>query len=261
MYRFSGLLFAIVTGACATTTPDPEVARLDEAVARLQRQVNAQNSRIEELSNQVFVLSDRVDSARVEADRAPEPPPLKVVRLVPSGTPRPGPAPAQAPADDGPVATIRLGDDGQPAALPVVAARPPPRAAHAAGAERAFRDALAAYRQAKVEVAYKRFARFLREHPKHAYADNARYWMGECRYDAKEYRQAVREFAAVIESYPRSNKIPDALLKLGLAYEKLGEESNARQAFSDLVAGYPRSAIADLARAHLGASAPTGGSQ
>jgi tol-pal system protein YbgF len=260
MFRIAPLLFLLASGACATTAPDAEVTRLAETVAELQRRVGKQSSRIEELSNQVFVLSDRVDSARVEADRAPEPPPLKVVHLVPEAR-RPDPDPAPPPETEGAVATIRLGDDGEPTAVPVVPVKPPRRATKAPGAERAFRDALAAYRQAKVEVAYKRFARFLREHPRHPYADNARYWMGECRYDAKEYRKAAQEFSAVIEGFPRSNKIPDALLKLGLAYEKLGQAAQARQAFSDLVAGYPRSALADLARAHLEAEGFTGGSQ
>lgn len=261
MFRISGLLVAIGTGACATSAPDQEVARLGEAVAKLQLRVTKHNSRIEELSNQVFVLSDRVDAARVDAERSPEPPRLKVVRLVPDPRPRTVPPSAPAADDEGPAATIRLGDDGQPTALPIAPVAPPPNHTPSPGAERAFRDALAAYRQAKVELAYNRFARFLREHQHHPYADNARYWMGECRYDAKEYRQAVREFAAVIEQYPRSNKVPDALLKLGLAYEKLDEQSKARRAFSDLIAGYPRSAMADLARAHLGTMAATGGSQ
>ena len=62
----------------------------------------------------------------------------------------------------------------------------------------------------------------------------------------------------MIKRYPRSNKVPDALLKIGLAYERLGQTEMARKAYQDVVSAYPRSAMADLTRSHLGA---TGGSR
>ncbi|MBI3179426.1 MAG: tetratricopeptide repeat protein, partial [Deltaproteobacteria bacterium] len=61
---------------------------------------------------------------------------------------------------------------------------------------------------------------------------------------------------AVVKRHPRSNKVPDALFKIGLAYERLGDSDKARTAFQDLVAGFPKSAMADLARSHLEGGAP-----
>ncbi len=255
--------------ACAASAQNGEMKRLADVVGRLERRIQSQGARIEELSNEVFVLSDRVDSARVEMNRAKNPPTLEVVKLVPDAAPPANSesttdaAPvtdAMPSADDGSTAVIGL-VDGEPVVLPAAKVRPPPAKPNARhrGAERSFRDALAAYRQGQVEIAYKRFGHFLRDFSGHAYADNARYWMGECRFDAHEYRQSIQQFAMVLKRYPRSNKIPDTLLKIGLAYERLGQKDKAARAFRDLVAGYPRSAMADLARNHLTPPAVSGG--
>ncbi len=240
-----------------------------DVLERLERRLEAQNARIEELSNQVFVLADRVDSARVEMKRLQEPPALEVVKLVPDGEPYPSEPTADAGAATETSAAavdgfgLKLNGDGEPAVIPVVDVRAPVLRAKPKrrGAERSFRDALAAYRQGQVEIAFKRFSRFVRDYPGHVYADNARYWMGECRYDAREYRQAIQQFATVLKRYPGSNKIPDTLLKLGLAYDRLGQRAEARQAFRDLVAAYPRSAVADLARTHLKQPVASGGTR
>ncbi len=252
-------ILAIAAAACGPSSYEQDQRRLLMSIDALRTELLRQQDRVEELSNRVFVLADRVDSARVEASRPEAPPALEVVRLVPEA-PTATPPPAPDPSEDGEV-VITHGDDGELAALSVTPEVPPPRTTGRKArpkAERVFREALSAYRQGEIEAAYARFAAFLEAFPRHAYADNARYWMGECRFDAKEYREAIRQFADVIKRYPRSNKVPDALWKMGLAYERLGESDMAKRAFQDVVSGYPRSALADLARSHLVALAPGG---
>ncbi len=202
----------------------------------MQAQLAKQEARTEELSNQVFVLTDRVDAVRVQSERAAVPPDLKVIRLLPEPE-----SPARA---------------SSPETLQVVEVPPPPRPRLNGNAERLFRDALAAYREGTLAVALQRFTQFRESFPEHAYADNALYWMGECRYDAKDYPGAILEWTSVVKRHPKSNKVPDALFKIGLAYEQLGEGHKARTAFRDLVAGFPKSAMADLARSHLDGGAP-----
>jgi len=252
-------LLGMLAIGCGPSTYEQDQRRLQAGLDEMRTQLLHQEDRVEELSNRVFVLADRVDSARVEASRSEAPPELKVVHLVPDPAPAPAPSvpPATDPSEDEEV-VITLGEDGELSATSVAKARPPPARKSRLKAEAVFRDALTAYRQGEVEGAYSGFAAFLKTFPRHAYADNARYWMGECRLDAKEYREAIRQFANVIKRYPRSNKVPDALWKMGLAYERLGEAEMAKRAFEDVVSGYPRSALADLARSHLGSLAPGG---
>ncbi len=245
--------------ACAAPGATRE-GELREQVEQLRAELARHEARVEELSNRVFVLFDRVDSAQVELSRAAGPT-LEVVKLQPPEDAAPVESGSGEPAfGDEPAVVIRLADDGELEALPVREVPPAP-AASAGGAEEVFRSALSAYRQGQVEEAYQGFARFARAFPRHAYADNAVYWMGECRFDAKEYRAAIAEFDQVLRRYPRSNKVPDALLKMGLAYERLGEREMAVRAFRDVVTSYPKSALADLARTHLQALSTSGGSR
>ena len=70
-------------------------------------------------------------------------------------------------------------------------------------------------------------------------ADNALYWSGECRYARKEYAEAIGLFKQVLEKYPQGSKVPDALLKIGLAYISTGDKKNARVYLKKTVSQYP----------------------
>ena len=250
-----GALFLSGAGGCASSAHDPELKRLSDAVLALQKDVSRQDSRIEELSNRMFVISDRVETPAAAVEPTPSPPELKIVRLVPEVATEDDGGGAAGPDDSGPTVVIKLNADGEPAALPVVSVPPAPKLGDRGDADKLFGAALAAYREGQVEEAHQRFAAFLKKFPGHAYADNAVYWMGECRFDAHEYRKAVLEFTRVIKKFPRSNKVPDALFKMGIAYERLGEQAKARQVFDAILMTYPKSALAELARHHLTALA------
>ncbi len=104
--------------------------------------------------------------------------------------------------------------------------------------------ALAAGRHAEAIAG---FRDFVARYPTHDFADNARYWLGEAFYDQKDYRQAMSEFRKVVKDYPRGNKVPDALLKVGYCYAALGETAKARDVLGQVVAIYPTSGPARLA--------------
>jgi tol-pal system protein YbgF len=95
------------------------------------------------------------------------------------------------------------------------------------------------------------FETFVRAHPSHEYADNAYYWMGECFYAQAEYALAIEEFQKIPELYPGGNKVPDALLKIGLAYHSLNNMKSAAKTFRQLVDAYPQSEAAELGRKRL----------
>ena len=95
------------------------------------------------------------------------------------------------------------------------------------------------------------FRRFLARYPRHDYADNAQYWIGECYYDLKQYHAATREFRRVVERYPRGNKVPDAMLKLGFSQLAAGERREGRQVLESLRKTYPKHEAARLAALRL----------
>ena len=49
------------------------------------------------------------------------------------------------------------------------------------------------------------------------------------------------------DAYPRGNKVPDALLKMGFCFVQLGQTAKARAALEQVVETYPRTPPAELA--------------
>lgn len=128
-----------------------------------------------------------------------------------------------------------------------MAKEPPPQV----GAMRAYNQALGLYRAGRMQPASKAFERFVRKYPKHAYADNALYWLGECHYDLGDYQRALKVFRQCVEKHPNGNKAPAALLKMGFSYLKLNEKHNARTVLAQVVEIFPRTGVARLASATL----------
>jgi tol-pal system protein YbgF len=114
-----------------------------------------------------------------------------------------------------------------------------------------YRSAVELVKAGKHEQAVSALRAFLKSYPRHDYADNAQYWLGESFYARKDYTQALTEFRATIETYPRGNKVPDALLKVGYCYQALGQSDKARAVLEQVVNLYPKSEPAVLASKKL----------
>jgi tol-pal system protein YbgF len=114
-----------------------------------------------------------------------------------------------------------------------------------------YRNAVEFVTEAKYEQALAALRAFVKQYPRHEYADNAQYWVGEVYYAQKDYPHALTEFRATIETYPRGNKVPDALLKVGYCYQALGQTEKARAVLEQVVNLYPKSEPAALASKRL----------
>ena len=108
-------------------------------------------------------------------------------------------------------------------------------------AKRAYDAALALVNNKQYGAGRDAFAAFLVRYPDHPYADNATYWRGECYFAEGDYSRAVEQFEGVIARFPLGNKVPDAWLKAGLAYQKLGNPQKAKAAFDKLLRDWPKS--------------------
>src|SRR5205085_3662232 len=114
---------------------------------------------------------------------------------------------------------------------------PAERGGDAAGDYRAAVDLVKA---ASYDGALTALRAFLARYPRHDFADNAQYWIGEVFYAQKDYAHALSEFRKVVEVYPRGNKVPDALLKLGFCYQAMGQGEKARAMLEQVVNRYPK---------------------
>lgn len=95
------------------------------------------------------------------------------------------------------------------------------------------------------------FTSFIAAYPDSEYAANAQYWIGECHYTQKEYRQALDAFKLVAERHPKAKKVPDALLKVAFSQLSLNEPAAARNTMQKLIDHYPKSPAAAKARERL----------
>lgn len=102
------------------------------------------------------------------------------------------------------------------------------------------------YKQAKTEL-----MAFLEKFPDSTFAGNAQYWLGEAHYVTRNFSQGITEFEKVLANYSSSNKVPDAMLKMGYTYYELKQFDKSRQILTDLRAGYAKTTAARLATKRL----------
>jgi tol-pal system protein YbgF len=262
-----------------------ETEQLRTSIEALRAQNATYARQVEELENRLFILSDQLESRKVNAEKA-ELPRLPTVALHPAAPMAASPAPSMAtmvPAgtetevepeieyageaaksnvhrpvlrlrgDTAEVSIEREPSVREPAPTLHVAREGSPRPGRDDSAEavRLYRKAYETLRGGNHTEAEQLFREFLRNFPSSDLADNSQYWLGECFYDRKEFAQAVREFRRVIERYPSGNKVPDALLKVGFSYLALGSADAGTQTLRQLQRSYPRHEAAALAAARL----------
>jgi tol-pal system protein YbgF len=111
-------------------------------------------------------------------------------------------------------------------------------------AKPAYESAIALVNAHQYDRALDAFAAFLVKYPDHPYADNAMYWRGECYFAKGDYLHASEQFEGTVTRFPAGNKAPDALLKLGMSHQKLGNPAKAKECFDRLAHSYPQSEAA-----------------
>jgi tol-pal system protein YbgF len=89
---------------------------------------------------------------------------------------------------------------------------------------------------------------FLAKYPKDELAGNAQYWLGETYYAEKRWNEAIVEFQKVLKDHRGSEKTPDALLKIGMAFQNQKDCKNALLFFDEVQQAYKSSAAAKMAR-------------
>lgn len=95
------------------------------------------------------------------------------------------------------------------------------------------------------------FNEFLGRFKNDPLAANAQYWIGESHYGEKSYNEAILEFRKVWDKWPKSDKAPDAVLKIAYSFLGLGSTENAKLFLDEVVRSYPKAAAAKLAREKL----------
>ncbi len=117
-----------------------------------------------------------------------------------------------------------------------------PEVAATATPEAAYQKAYAALQQKDYPAAEKGFRDFLAKNPNHTLAANAQYWLGESYYARGNYKAAASVFAESYQKYPKAQKAPDSLLKMGLSLSQQKRTKEACIVLRQLTKDYPAAA-------------------
>jgi tol-pal system protein YbgF len=251
--------FVIVAG-CSSLAPadDPTYLRVQDIEARLiriERVVNNQSlidiaSEIEQLRSEVRELRGNVESLTFETNGAADRQRqlyLDVDRRLQSleqSQVREAPRP---PVGGG------FGNAGDPVGGDVAApgGAPQPGGAAGGGEQATYDQAFALIQARRYDEAAAAFNSYLAANPNGRLADNAQYWLAETYYVRRDFQGALPEFQKVIDNFPRSAKLPDALLKVGYCNFEMQRWDAARSALQQVTRQYPDTTAARLAQQRL----------
>ena len=90
---------------------------------------------------------------------------------------------------------------------------------------------------------------FIEKNKDHDLAGNAQYWYGETFRIRQLYSDAATAYLDGYQNYPKSQKAPDNLLKLGITMVELGEKDQGCKMISGLKKEYPKASKSVLQKA------------
>lgn len=225
-----------------STPPSTQVAQMAPSLAadfevrlqRLERAVSELTGRYEESTYQSTQLKDRLERLNADID-------FRLQQLEKGGAGGAGAVAAAAPekAPEKPAAG-QLGStkpSEKPAAGPQVAALPAN-----ANPDKQYEHAFEQLRNGSYDAAEKEFSTFIAKNKTHSLTGSAQYWLGETYYVRNRFGEAAASFGEVLQKYPKGNKAPDALLKLGLSLASLNKKTEACTALGQMNKMYPDAA-------------------
>lgn len=205
---------------------------LSSHIDELQAKLEETNNRLAQLSQQIAATNQDLQNFR-SAPPSNEPADGAVAAPAPGAPPPTGPA--SRPGSPG--------SSGSPGSLGSSGSKADPKALY----DSSYND----YLKGNYDLAMREFQEYIDEFPNTDLTDNATYWVGECYYRQRKFRQAITQFEQVLTRYPRSDKTASALLKKGYAYLELNERSQGVILLRQVVRQHATSDEANLARQRL----------
>jgi tol-pal system protein YbgF len=95
----------------------------------------------------------------------------------------------------------------------------------------------------KYELAVQGYQDYLKWFTGGPQAANAQYYLGFSYYSLKDYENALKQFDAFVENYPKGAKTPEALFYSGKSLAELDRSSEAAEAYKKLRSRFPNHSL------------------
>jgi tol-pal system protein YbgF len=250
LLALSAVCLAWALSGCASTPPDEDPVQiklkdLDTRLARIERvmanqslldvanQLEALRGDVRAMHNDVDQLSNSLESSRKQQRDMYADLDQRLKNLEARGS-------AAAAASAAPAAGA--------------ASAPAPAAAGATDSgedKSSYQAAFNLLKDGQYDRAIVAFQKFLATYSDSSLADNAQYWLGEAYYVNRAYPDAEAAFQRVVDKYPQSRKLGDALLKIGFCRYELKQWQSAREVLGQVVARFTDTPAARLAQQRL----------
>ena len=230
-----GLGLAGVVQAQSSNVSSQSSAELFYMIQQLQGDVRRLQGRVEEQQHEINRLQQQGRDRYVDLDQ-------RILDLSKAIEARPEPAAASSGG-----ASDASGGSGSQPVQPVKVYWSPE-----ADEKQAYDEIIRLIRNDKdYDAAISRLYDFVDKYPEGDLTVNAYYWLGEVYLAKPQPEQAKQAFTIVATRYSDHRKAPDAVYKLGVALDRLGEKDEAVRRMQSVVDRYPQSSAADLAKKYL----------
>ena len=206
----------------------------------LQQNVASSGARFDTMTSQMQALSESLDEAKARLSKLSE----QMAQMQTILTTLPASNPVAAPG-------------GAPGAPPTPGAPAVPTA------DSLFTQGTTYYMGGQYDLAMQSFQDYLKYYSDTDRASNAQFYIGECYYSQKNYKDAISAYDLCIEKYPGGNRVSAAQLHKGYGLLALDEKAAGIRELRSLIQRSPDSSEADQARQRLkklgvaAATAPT----
>ena len=95
------------------------------------------------------------------------------------------------------------------------------------------------------------FDQYMSVYPTGRFVTNAHYWKGQAYLYLERFSEAKESYEIILNRYEDSAKLADAMYGLGLAYQGLGNVTQARQLLNEIKRRFPNTGVSNLADTKL----------
>lgn len=238
-----------------------QIEALNAEIARLRGELESAGHRIDGADKRARDLYLDVDGRLRVLEAAPA-----ATSSTSPGVTDPGLSTQPAPLDTPPMPAVSTGAMPTPATAPSPTGAPKPgvaptlqptrpgAAGEFASETTTYDAARSAYKDGRFIEASRLFQQFIVAYPNSPLAAPAQYWIGDSLYNARDYAGAVLAQKRLLDVYPTSAKVPDALLNMASALRDSGDVAAERRTLEQLVSQHPASEAAEKARKRLASS-------